>query len=574
MPMYIEKVPNRNSKPAYLLRESRREGSKVIKTTLANLSHLPLEQIEAMREVLKGNTRLAGPEDVAVERTLPHGHAEAVLEVVRRTGLAEAIAPRPCRERDLVVGMVAERLLNPGSKLETARTWRSTTLGEELGIAEAGAEELYAALDWLLERQEGLERRLAKRRLGEGGLVLYDVSSSSYEGKRCPLAKWGYNRDGDGLPGIVYGLLTDGEGCPVAVRVYEGNTGDPKTVPDQVEKVKRGFGLEKVVLVGDRGMLTQAQVSKLKEYAGIGWITALRSNQIRELFAKGRIQRSLLDERDLAEIEAPEEFPGERLIVCFNPLLESERRRKRDVLLEATEQGLRRVAAEAARRTKTPLGKDRIGMKVGKVLGRHCMGKHFSVEIGEGSLRWSRKEESIRQEMDLDGIYVVRTSERGADLSAEDAVRGYKRLPQVERAFRSLKGLDLLVRPIYHRLPDRVRAHVLLCMLAYYVEWHLRGALAPLLFDDVERAAGRDGRDPVKPPEYSAEGKRKKARRQTEDGLPIHSLRSLLKELAACCRVVCRLKSAKGDILLTRLTERTPLQQRAHDLLAAMKRTQ
>jgi transposase/ribosomal protein L35 len=564
--MYIETVPNRNSPPAILLREGWREGKKTLKRTLANLSHWPAQKIESLRRLLRDET-LVSPQDLFTTRqTLPHGHVEALLAMIRKLGLDTVIAAQRCRERDLVVGMIVARLLSPSSKLATTREWHSTTLAEELGVQEATEDDLYQAMDWLRERQERIERKLAARHLREGGLVLYDVSSSSYEGRTCPLVQFGHNRDGDKLPIIVYGVMTDGEGRPLAVEVYPGNTGDPTTVGDQVEKLRERFGLERVVLVGDRGMLTQPQLDKLQKHPGLGWITALTSGAIRELVQKGTLQLSLLDERNLAEITSPD-YPGERLVVCHNPLLEEERGRKRQALLEATEKSLTKIAKDVGRRKNKPLKAAEIGLKVGKVLGRYKVGKHFECKIGEGSFQWSRRQDSIEQEEKLDGIYVIRTSEAHPRLSAEDAVRSYKSLAEVERAFRCLKGIDLLVRPIHHRTEERVPTHIFLCLLAYYVEWHLRRAWAPLLFEDEERWEERKRRDPILPAKPSPSAQAKKTSRQTVEGLPVHSFQSLLAELASRARVTYELKSGASNLRFQQVPEPTPLQARAYELL-------
>ena len=446
--MYVETVPNRNSPPAILLRQAWREHNKTRKRTLANLSDWPPQKIETLRRLLRDEP-LVSPNDLfQTHHTLPHGHVEAVLTTIRKLGLDSILAAKPCRERDLVVAMIAERLLHPCSKLATVRDWHSTSLAQELAVEDAGEDELYQAMDWLLERKSRIEKKLAARHLAEGSLVLYDVSSSYYEGHSCPLAQYGHDRDGKkGLPIIVYGVLTDSEGRPLADEVYPGNTADPTTVVDQVEKLRTQFQLSQVVLVGDRGMLTQPQIDKMKSRPGFGWITALTSVAIRELVAKGALQLSLLDEKNLAEITSPD-YPGERLMVCHNPLLEEERGRKRRELLEATEQQLSKIGRQVARRSNKPLSAAEIGVKVGKVLGRYKMAKHFQYAIGEGTFTWARREESIQQEAKLDGIYVIRTSEPAERLSAQDTVRSYKSLSQVERAFRSLKGIDLLVRPI------------------------------------------------------------------------------------------------------------------------------
>jgi len=567
-PMYIETVPNRNSPPAILLREGWREGKKTVKRTLANLSDWPRLKIEALRRVLRDETLVSPAELLTTRQTLPHGHVEAILAMIHQLDLGAVISSKRCRERDLVVAMIVQRLIDPCSKLATTRAWHTTTLAEELGVADATEDELYAAMDWLLERQERIEKKLAARHLREGSLVLYDVTSSSYEGRTCPLVHFGHNRDGDKqLPIIVYGVMTDGEGRPVAVEVYPGNTGDPTTVGDQVEKLRQRFGLERVVLVGDRGMLTPPQIDKLQKHPGLGWITALTSGAIRELVAKGTLQLSLLDQKNLAEITSPD-YPGERLVVCHNPLLEEERGRKRQALIEATEKSLTKIAKEVARRKNKPLKAAEIGLKVGKVLGRYKVGKHFDCQIGEGSFTWSRRQDSIEQEAQLDGIYVLRTSEPVERLSTEDTVRSYKSLAEVERAFRCLKGIDLLVRPIRHRSEERVPAHIFLCLLAYYVEWHLRRAWAPLLFEDEERNEERQRRDPILPAEPSASAQAKKRSHQTAEGLPVHSFQTLLGALASRARVTYELKSGDSKLIVKQEPKPTPLQARAYELVS------
>jgi transposase len=565
--MYIETVPNRNSPPALLLREGWREDGKTRKRTLANLSHWPKQKIETLRRLLRDET-LVSPQDLFTTRqTLAHGHVEALLAMIRKLGLDALIASQRSRERDLAVAMIVQRLIAPASKLGTTREWHTTTLAGELGVEDATEDDLYAAMDWLLERKERIEKKLAGRHLREGGLVLYDVTSSSYEGRTCPLAQFGHNRDGErGLPIIVYGVMTDGEGRPVGVEVDAGNRGDPTTVADQVKKLRERFGLERVVLVGDRGMLTQPQIDKLKQHAGPGWITALTSGAIRELVANGALQLSLLDEKNLAEITSPD-YAGERLVVCHNPLLEEERKRKREALLEATEKSLAKIAKEVARRKKKPLTAAEIGVKVGKVLGRYKVGKHFECQIGEGSFAWSRRQDSIEQEAKLDGIYVLRTSEPAERLTAEDTVRSYKSLAEVERAFRCLKGIDLLVRPIRHRTEDRVPAHIFLCLLAYYVEWHLRRAWAPLLFEDEERPEERKRRDPILPAQPSASAQAKKRSHETVDGLPVHSFETLRSELASRAKVTYELRREDSNLTFRQVPEPTPLQARAYELI-------
>jgi transposase len=565
--MYIDVVPNRNSPPAILLREAYRENGKVKKRTIANLSSLPPEQIPALKRVLKGDA-LVGLDDIfEPERSLPHGHVEAVLGVIKKLKLDKLIYTRPCRERDLVVGMVAQRILKGRSKLDTTRLWNSTTLADVLGISEAGEDELYGAMDWLLDKQENIEKKLAKQHLEEGGLAFYDVSSSYYEGRTCPLAKHGHNRDlKKGKTIIVYGLMVNALGQPVSLNVYKGNTGDPSTVTDQVSKLKDRFELQRVVLVGDRGMLTQTQIVNLKEHPEIGWISALRSEAIRKLVDNGHIQMSLFDEHNLAEISSPD-YPGERLVACFNPLLAAERKRKRNELLEATEKTLEKLKAEAARRTKTPFTDAELGRKVGSKINRYKMAKHFEISIADGQLSYQRKEQQIQEEAAMDGIYVVRTSESKQSMNAYDAVRNYKNLSKAERAFRCIKGVNIKVRPIYHHLEDRVRAHIFLCMLAYYVEWHMRQAWAPLLFEDEELAETARTRDPVAKAIPSDSVKQKKATKQTASGFTVHSFESLLDEMATRCRLTCRFGEGKDAARITRYTTPTPLQKEAFRLL-------
>jgi transposase len=460
--------------------------------------------------------------------------------------------------------MIAERLIHPCSKLATTRLWHSTTLAQELSVQDADEDELYSAMDWLYSRRSRIENKLAKRHLHDGSRVLYDASSSYYEGSTCPLAQFGHNRDGKrGKQIIVYGVLTDEEGRPVSVDVYPGSTGDPTTVPDQVEKLRKRFGLERVVLVGDRGMVTNTQLEKLREYPGLGWISALRSGAVRDLVEQGAIQPSLFDEQNLAEIKSPD-YPDERLVVCYNPLLADERARKRDELLAETEKELSRIQREVKRRTKKVLTKDEIGFKAGKVINRFKVGKHFKLEIDDGSFSFWRDEEAIARERALDGIYVVRTSERQDELPPEDAVRTYKGLSSVERLFRTMKGLDILVRPIHHREPRRVRTHIFICMLAYYVEWHMRKELAPLLFDD---ECIDPKRDPVAPAKPSEHAQAKKQKRTTEDGLPLHSFETLITELGTLCKNVCRFPEDKTLPPIQKETEKTKLQSKAFNLL-------
>lgn len=567
--MYVETVPNRNSRPAILLREGWREGKKVRKRTLANLSDWPSDKVEALRRLLKGERLVAAQAAFVIERSLPHGHVAALLAMVRRIGLDRLLATKPCRERDLVLAMILERLLHPASKLATTRLWHATSLAAELAVATADVDELYGAMDWLLERQDGIEQALARRHLGAGQPVFYDVTSSYYEGRTCPLMRFGHNRDGKkGKAQLVYGVLTGRGGRPVAVAVYPGDTADPATVPDQLDKLRSRFELSRVIVVGDRGMLTETRIDQLREHPRLGWVAALRSVAIRRLVAQGNLQLSLFDEQNLAEITAPE-FPGERLIACYNPFLADERARKRADLLAATEKDLAKIARQVQRRTKTPLSAAAIGQKVGRVIARFKVAKHFRLDIADGAFAWRRGQEAIAAEARLDGIYVLRTSEPEARLSAEDTVRTYKDLAQVERLFRTLKGIEVLVRPIRHRDERRVRAHVFLCLLSAYLEWHLRRAWAPLLFEDDTLEQERQARDPVAPAKPTPHARRKKATRRTDEGLPLHSLDTLIADLATRCRNTCRLGHAPDAPVLIQITAPTQLQRRAQDLIDA-----
>ncbi len=566
--MYIDVVPNRSSPPAILLREAWREGKRIRKRTLANLSHWPRHRVEALRAVLKGDALAATASDsFEILRSVPHGHVAACLGTLRRLELDSILARKRSRQRDLCVAMIVGRLIEPRSKLALVRSFAertlSSSLGQLLGIADADEDNLYEAMDWLLERQERIEAALAKRHLKDGTLVLYDVSSTYFEGRHCSLAKIGHSRDKRfDKPQIVFGLLTEGEGCPVATEVFDGNTGDPTTLPRQILKLRERFGLERVVLVGDRGMITSARIEEnLRPSAGLDWITALRGPAIKKLVHRGALDVSLFDEKDLAEIQSPD-YPGERLIVCRNPLLTEERRRKREDLLLATEAELEKIAA-ATRRDKNRLkGKERIGLRVGRVLGRFKVAKHFRIVIGEDSFRYERDQKRIADEAALDGFYVIRTSVESQRLSSEDAVACYKRLAHAERAFRSLKTVDLKIRPIHHHLADRVRAHVLICMLAYYVEWHMRRAL-----EDATRR--RDS--VVAKAQRSESAERKVQRKRTQDGYPVHSFQTLLRDLATLTKNRIQPK----DSLLQpfeMLATPTPLQQRALDLLAVSPR--
>jgi len=567
--MYVDIVPNRNSPAAVLLRQSWREGRHTRKRTVANLSHWPEAQVELLRRLLKGEALLAPADALEIVRSLPHGHVAAALGTLRRLGLEKILCRTCCRERDLVVAMIVARVLAPGSKLATARGLQaetaSSSLGKVLGLRSVDEDDLYQGMDWLLPRQSGIEDALAQRHLSEACLVLYDLTSTYFEGRQCPLACFGHSRDE--RPGnlqIVFGVLTNAEGCPVAVEVFAGNTGDPKTVAAQVKKLKERFGLKQLVLVGDRGMITTARIREdLEPVDGIDWITALKSVQVQKLVSDGALQWSLFDQRDLAEIQHPD-YPGERLIACRNPLLAAERSRKRQELLAATEKELDRIVA-ATQRSKRPLrGNKEIALAVGKVLGRYKMGKHFRLRIEEDHFSYERDQANIDREAALDGIYVIRTSLGVEASSNEETVRRYKNLAVVERAFRSLKSVDLKVRPIHHHLPDRVRAHVFVCLLAYYVEWHMRRALAPILFDDEDPEAAQQLRDTVvTPAQRSPKAQRKARTKRTDDGLPVHSFQTLLQDL----QTITNNQVKMGDHAFEMSTTPTALQQRAFDLL-------
>jgi len=556
----------------HLLRRSYRERGKVRNETLGNLSHLPAEVIELIRRALRGEALLPAEAVFQIIRSRPHGHVAAVLGTLKKLGLERILASRPSVERDRCVALIVARVLSPGSKLATARALNqqtaTSTLGETLNLDQAEADDLYAAMDWLIQRQPKIEQALAARHLSNGTLVLYDVTSSYFEGRRCRLARIGHSRDGKkGSLQIVYGLLCNAAGCPVAVEVYEGNTADPRTLADQIRKVRQRFGLERVVFVGDRGLLTSARIDEeLRPVEGLDWISALRSEQIRKLAGdNGPLQRSLFDTTDLAEIRHPD-FPAERLIACRNPLLEAERARKREDLLRATERELDKIVA-ASRREKRPLrGKDRIGLRVGKALHRFKVAKHFELIITETEFGYARKPASIEAEARLDGLYVLRTSVPADVLEAADTVRAYKGLAAVERAFRCLKTVDLHVRPIYHRLDSRVRAHVLLCMLAYYVEWHMRQALAPLLFaeDDPVDAARRRG-SPVQPATPSESAELKALTKRSSSGQPVHHFGGLLDHLATLTKNTIQPQSELPAF--DQLTVPTPLQKQVFELL-------
>jgi hypothetical protein len=554
---------------SHLLRRSYRAGGKVLHETVGNLSHLPPETIDLIRRSLRGERLVAAEQRMEILRSLPHGHVAAVLATVRAQGLDKLLDPKACRERNFALAMIAARVLDPRSKLATVRSLAQSTLGDELRVREADEDDLYEAMDWLLARQERIEKGLARRHVSEGSLILYDLTSTYFEGHCCPLARLGYSRDGKrGLAQIVFGLLTDAQGCPIAVEVFAGNTGDPSTVARQVQKLRQRFGLESVVLVGDRGMLTEARIRENLSPAGLSWITALRAPAIDALRAGGSLQLSLFDQKDLGEITDPA-YPGERLVVCRNPLLAEERARKREDLLACTERDLGRIRAQVE------AGKVRaekaIGLRVGRVIDRFKMAKHFVLHIEPGSFRFERNQAQIAQEAALDGFYVLRTNVPETRLDTAAVVRSYKSLSHVERAFRSLKTLDLHVRPIYHHTEPRVRAHVLLCMLAYYVQWHMQRAWAPMLFAD-ELPPELTGKSPVSPARRSATAEAKAHTKHRPDGQPVHSFRTLLAELATLTRNRVRPVGADDAASFDLHTVATPLQREALERLGITSR--
>ena len=570
--MYIATIPNRSSPPAILLRESYRQDGKVNTRTLANLTHWPPAQLEALRRVLRGDTLVAPEDAFEIIRSLPHGHVAAVLGTLRRLGLESLLAAQKSRQRDLVIAMIVARLIDPQSKLATARSWHPetalTSLGQTLGVTAADARALYQAMDWLRRRQPQLETALAKRHLREGTLALYDLTSTYFEGHTCPLAQFGHSRDGKkGKLQIVFGLVCNADGCPVAVEVFEGNTGDPATVAPVIAKLRQRFHLRRVVLVGDRGLLTNARIrEELKPVEGLDWITALRHTTIRTLVDSGALDLGHFAHTDLIELTAPA-YPDERLIACYNATLADERGRTREALLQATERELETIRQATTRAKRRLMGQGNIALRVGKVLQRFKVGKHFQIEITDEQLQYTRDTQSITTEAALDGVYVLRTSGPAEALDAASTVRAYKSLATVERAFRSLKTVDLYVRPIGHRLTERVRAHVLLCMLAYYVEWHMRQALAPLLFDDDDKAMAEAQRSSVvAPAQRSPRARRKAQTQQTDDGSPVHSFQTLLRDLGTITKNQIRFVHSPLETT-EMLTTPTLLQQRALDLL-------
>ena len=561
---------------SHLLRRTFREDGTVKHETLGNISHLPDRVIDLIRRALKGETFVNPENAFDCVRSLPHGHIAAVLGTLKQRGLHTLIAGRASRVRDLVLALIVARVIDAQSKLATARALAPesavSTLGEALGLGAIDQHELYAAMDWLVQRQAAIEQRLAKRHLQEHTLVLYDLTSSYLEGTHCPLAQRGHSRDGKpGTLQIVFGLLCSAEGCPVAVEVFEGSTSDPKTVASQVAKLRQRFGLQRVVLVGDRGMLTAARIREdLQGVDGLRWITTLRAPTIRTLLAAGTVTPSLFDERNLAEIRS-DDFPGERLIVCRNPLLAAERQRKRQELLAATEKDLAPIAAATTRKSRPLRGAAAIGVRVGKVVNRHKVAKHVVTTITDDTFTFRRDEDRIAAEQQLDGLYIVRSNVEPEHFDAVQTVRAYKDLSKVERAFRCFKSVDLKVRPIHHRRADRVRAHVLLCMLAYYVEWHMRQALAPLLFDDHDPAAAeQQRRSVIDPAQRSPAALAKAGRKRTHDDLPVHSFRTLLADLGTL--TANTMQVADGSATFRLQTQPTRVQQRCFELLGVTPR--
>jgi Transposase DDE domain len=548
---------------SHLLRRSFREDGKVRNETLGNLSHLPDGLVDIVRRALRGEEFVPAGERLEIVASRPHGDVAAVLRAMRRLDIAGLLGARPCREADLAMAMIVARIVAPHTKLATTRWWHSRTLAEDLGVADADEDDLYGAMDWLLARQDTIEHKLAARHLASGGLALYDLTSSYFEGSHCPLAARGYNRDGKkGKLQVNWGLLADRRGCPVAVSVFEGNTADPATLLPQADRLRQQFGLQHMVLVGDRGMISMASIEQLRAER-FGWITALKSGQIRSLLHDGALQMDLFDERNLFELQHPD-FPGERLVACRNPALARRRAHKRTALIEATTAELDKVRARVGRGTLR--GAAAIGVRVGKVLNKYKVAKHFELAIDDISFDFTLRHDKLAEEAALDGLYVIRTAVQQRLMTADDAVRNYKALTGVERAFRSLKTVDLKVRPIHHRLADRVRAHIFLCMLAYYVEWHMREAWRELMFADEDHDAKRT-RDPVAPARRSDPAREKIASRTLPDGTPLHCFRTLLDALATIVRNTCRIPGDTANPTFDILTTPNSLQRRAAELI-------
>jgi transposase len=567
--MHINIVPNRGSSPTVLLRESYREGAKVCKRTLANLSALSAAQVQMIRATLRGDVLQPVDKTFEITASPAHGHVQAVWLAMQRLGFASLLATKPCAQRDLVAAMVASRILCPATKLATTRLWHTSTLATEFGVADATEDDLYGAMDWLLAAQDRIQKKLAARHLQEDSQVLYDLSSSYFEGSHCPLAKLGYSRDGKrGTLQVNYGLLTDDRGCPVAVSVFEGNTSDSTTFMPQVTRLREQFGIKRMVMVGDRGMISQKAIDEMSKDDDVAWITALRSSSIRTLVEQKHLQLGLFDERNLLEISSPD-FPGERLVACRNTELAKMRGHTRADLLLATEKSLEKIKArvDAAKL----VGEDKIGVAVGKVVNQYKVAKHFELTITDNSFTFTRLAQNIAAEAALDGLYIIRTSVKAARMDAPTCVRTYKSLSQVERAFRSIKTMDLKVRPIHHHLEGRVRAHIFLCMLAYYVEWHMRQAWAPLMFADCDQAA-KLNRDPVAPAKRSEEALKKVLSHILDDGSPVHSFQTLMAELQGIVRNTCRTPGSAVDApTFEIITTPNPKQKRALELVSQIK---
>ena len=553
----------------HLLRRSYRDGGTVRNETLGNLSHLPEPLIEMIRRSLQGETFVPLAQAFEITRSRPHGHVQAVATAMQRLGLASLIASQSCRERDLVLAMIASRIVAPDTKLATTRWWHTSTLADDFGVADANEDDLYAAMDWLRERQDAIQKKLAARHLSAGALVLYDLSSSYFEGSCCPLARLGYSRDGrKGTLQVNYGLLTDARGCPLAVSVHEGNVADSLTLLPELRRLREDFGIEQLVMVGDRGMISSKAIEEMRETEGVGWISALKSASIRALVEQGQLQLGLFDERNLLELSSPD-FPGERLVACRNPELAKLRTHKREALLAATEASLAKIQArvEAGKLA----GRDKIGLRVGKLVNQYKVAKHFELVIGDNAFTFARKTDAIAAEAALDGLYIIRTSVPSTQMDSAECVRNYKALANVERAFRSLKTIDLKVRPIHHRTADRVRAHIFLCMLAYYVEWHMREAWRELMFADTEQQA-KATRDPVAPAERSQAALAKAASHRLDDGTPAHSFSTLMAELATIVRNTCRTPSAAPEApTFDIVTTPSATQRRALDLIQQIR---
>ena len=567
--MHINVIPNRGAAPTILLRESFRDGTKVCKRTLANLSALSAAQVQMIRGALRGDVLQAVEKTFEVIASPAHGHVQAVFLAMQRLGFASVLASKPSRERDLVLAMVASRIICPATKLATTRLWGVSTLAQEFGVNGADEDELYAAMDWLLAGQDRIQKKLAARHLKQDALVLYDLSSSYFEGVQCPLAKLGYSRDGKrGTLQVNYGLLTDDRGCPVAISVYEGNTSDSTTFVPQVKRLREEFGIHSMVMVGDRGMISQKAIDEMSKDTDVAWITALRSSSIRTLVEQGHLQMGLFDERNLLEISSPD-FPGERLVACRNPELAKLRVHTRNDLLLATEKELEKIKLRVE--SAKLVGKDKIGVAAGKVVNRYKVSKHFELTITDDALSFARLQDSIAAEAALDGLYIIRTSVQAQRMDAPTCVRTYKSLAQVERAFRSIKTMDLKVRPIHHHLENRVRAHIFLCMLAYYVEWHMREAWRELMFSDEDQAA-KLIRDPVAPAQRSDEAMKKVQSRTLDDGTPVHSFQTLMATLAGIVRNTCRTPGGRADAPTFEITTtHNPQQKRALELIGQIK---